>query len=58
MNLQSCNNCGVVIDMSKLTEPEFEDEESIGDSEFYEWCNGKYVPTINCPVCKTQVMMR
>lgn len=55
MNLISCSNCAVVLDRGCILEPGTRDEEGIAlDSA---WWNGdEYVPTIECPVCKSKIL--
>lgn len=57
MKLQSCDNCGVVIDTDKLKNIKEEIEQQIyedGDDfdEKFMWMHGDYVPILTCPVCK------
>lgn len=60
MNLCSCDNCGVVLDKSKLifaSEHEFYVDGGI-DFEVATWSsvNNKYVAKVKCPVCGSEVL--
>ena len=48
MNLISCENCGVVLDLSRIEMPEIEDEDWV--------VNRDYVPTIMCPCCQSRIL--
>lgn len=62
IQLISCDNCGVVLDTSKLDFPEnihirtpegwsdYDPAKSIYDKE-----RGSYVPKVDCPVCQSPV---
>ena len=56
MNLISCDNCGIVLDKSKLKFPEeiYHDDGSV-DLEKAIWFNRDYKPYVLCPVCKAPV---
>ncbi len=51
MNLRSCNNCGVVLDLDYISSPDMYDKNDnlIEDNAYY---NGKkFIEVIYCPVC-------
>lgn len=56
MNLRSCDNCGVVIDLSKRKFPEdiMREDYSI-DERLGVWDGNKWVGYIECPVCKNRI---
>lgn len=53
MNLKSCNNCGVVLDLSKMTFITEMDE--FTPMELVEWDGDCYRPVVQCPVCKSDI---
>jgi predicted Zn-ribbon and HTH transcriptional regulator len=60
MNLISCENCGVVLDKDRIKEPDmYDDHDEDGTSinkDRAVWYNRDYVPAIQCPVCKVQIV--
>ena len=62
MRLQSCDNCGIVLDLSKIsipTEAEMYDKEGTVDNAKFLWSSGlrNYVPFIKCPCCNYDVLI-
>lgn len=56
MNLISCDNCGVVLDVNKLDFPDdLILEPGITDMSKAIWIGDKYVSYINCPVCRSSI---
>ena len=63
IQLISCDNCGVVLDTTKLVFPEdIRNDDPDLMSEHYNFTKciwdrerGKYVPKIDCPVCQSPV---
>ncbi|RLI66835.1 MAG: hypothetical protein DRO67_00230 [Candidatus Asgardarchaeum californiense] len=53
MNVQSCENCGVVYDYSRMPEFYRYDDEGNLNSNEYAWDEYKkeYMPTVDCPNC-------
>ena len=59
MNLTSCDECGAVIDLSKVYVPhDTHDEEGNFIEGCSEWEDGAYRPIIKCPVCKEDIVIR
>jgi len=56
MNLISCENCGVVLDLSRIEMPDIEDEDRNVNTEIAAWVDRDYVPTIVCPCCKGRIL--
>jgi len=58
INLVSCDNCGVVLDASKLDFPDdiYRDDGGI-DTGKATWDGDDYVPFVKCPVCQSKVLM-
>ena len=56
MNLISCENCGVVLDLSRIEMPEIEDEDWVVNRDVAAWVNRDYVPTIMCPCCQSRIL--
>jgi DNA-directed RNA polymerase subunit RPC12/RpoP len=62
MNLISCENCGSVLDKKRIKVPDsfwIENDEDDLDCEvdlrIAAWDGDSYVPTIECPCCKTRI---
>lgn len=56
MNLKSCDNCGIVIDVDKRKFPQdIENEEGCIDPELALWNGEDYVPYIKCPLCRSEI---
>lgn len=57
INLVSCDNCGVVLDASKLDFPNdiYMDDGGI-DAGKATWDGDDYVPFVKCPVCQGKVL--
>jgi hypothetical protein len=59
MNLISCDNCGVVLDVGKLDFPQGLDPSHPPDvDELFAWDKdrGEWVPTVHCPVCDEKIL--
>jgi len=56
MNLISCEECGVVIDVGRLYFPHdiYKDDGTIGD-DLAVWDGEDYVAYLPCPVCNSPV---
>ena len=54
MNLISCNNCGVVLDLSNMDFITILTEED--NNTDIEWNGDCYHPVLPCPVCKSDVV--
>jgi len=57
MNIISCGNCGTVIDLSRIEEPNIEnnDGDIILEQASWNGCSDGYKPAIKCPSCKTKI---
>jgi len=60
MNIISCTNCGVVLDADMLNFPSMhyaylDDDCTEIDTSKAEWDGDRYVPFVDCPVCKEKV---
>lgn len=54
MNLKSCDNCGVVIDLDKRKLPDdiYGDDGCVDKTlGTYSQVQGRWVPYVKCPVC-------
>ena len=51
MNLKSCDNCGVVLDLNKM-----DFATTIDDRSQIEWNDDHYSPVEPCPVCKADIV--
>lgn len=52
MNIKSCDNCGVVVDIDKLHSGDlYSKETGEVNLEYYEWDGEEFVPIFECPVC-------
>lgn len=58
MNLRSCNNCGVVMDLDYTTSPNICDDEGCIIDENAYWDGENYVEVVYCPVCKEKLPRR
>lgn len=59
MNLQSCDQCGVVLDMDKMVFPDskhYEREDGTFDESMVMWSNGSWRPFVHCPICQNKIM--
>jgi len=56
MNLISCENCGVVLDLSRIEKPDIEDEDGGVNRDVAAWVCGDFVPTIVCPCCQGSIL--
>jgi len=56
MNLISCENCGVVLDLSRIEKPDIVDEDGNINTEIAAWVARDYVPTIVCPCCRDRIL--
>jgi hypothetical protein len=54
MNLISCDNCGVVLDVDKIEQLPMHDDEGNFIKENIAIENLKYFPAIMCPICKNK----
>lgn len=52
MDIVSCTNCGVVLDVSKLPFPEIELEGGNIDTANATWTGDSWVAITPCPVCQ------
>ena len=52
MNILSCDRCGIVLDLSKMSFPAVFDHDTVerieGNSD---WVDGRLLPKTECPVC-------
>lgn len=58
MNLQSCDSCGVVLDIGKLHFPDskhYERENGTLDESKVMWTGYAWCPFVNCPVCQNKI---
>ena len=53
MNLKSCDNCGVVLDLSKMNFSTNIDDEEVVEIE---WNGDSDSPVLPCPVCKADIV--
>jgi hypothetical protein len=52
MNLFSCDRCGVVLDLSKISfPPVFDHDTAERIEENSDWINDRFLPKTDCPVC-------
>ena len=59
MNLISCDQCGIVLDKSKIIFPSIYDhdtQEVIPENA--EWDGDSYIAVIDCPVCGAKIRER
>ena len=56
MNLHSCNNCAVVLDLSKITFPDIELDDGCIDTTKAIWIDRTYKASVECPVCKQPIV--
>ena len=56
MNLHSCNNCAVVLDLSKISFPDIELDDGSIDTNNAIWEGRTYKAFVECPVCKHQIV--
>jgi hypothetical protein len=59
MNLQSCDSCGVVLDIDKLHFPDskhYEREDGTLDESRVMWTGYAWRPFVNCPVCQNKIV--
>jgi hypothetical protein len=56
MNLRSCDNCGVVVDIDKVPFPDdiYAPDDTIDDTKAI-WIDREFVPYIRCPVCNNEI---
>lgn len=57
MNLVSCDNCAVVLDISKIPTTELRDSDGNLVVEKARWNGEDYQLIIDCPVCKHDIMI-
>lgn len=59
MNLNSCDSCGVVVDLDKIEFPSeiYDDVTDSIDHSKADWSERRrdYVPFVPCPVCKARL---
>jgi hypothetical protein len=56
MNLRSCENCGIVVDVDIVNFPDdMYDHNNEIDEKCVEWYDGEFVVFINCPLCKGKI---
>ena len=59
IDLISCDNCGVLLDRTKLNFPELENSVQLNIHQFvYDKKSGGYVAKIKCPVCSKDILNR
>lgn len=56
MEIKSCDNCGVLLDVKKLNFPNIYDKEGNIDNKKAEWDGAGFVPFVYCPVCKSKIL--
>ena len=57
MNLTSCNDCGTVIDKSKLQFPtDLYNYSGSIDNDKAEWNGDDFIAFLPCPVCECPIM--
>lgn len=57
MNLKSCDECGVVLDLSKMNFITIMPDENEADyMQNIEWGSNCYYPVLPCPVCKSDIV--
>lgn len=56
MNLKSCDDCGVVIDIEKVSFPYNIQDEDGYIEENSAWNGDKFVAKIKCPVCNNDIL--
>lgn len=57
MNLKSCDECGVVLDLNKLSFPSTIHNAAGGvDDNKGAWNGSDYVPFVRCPVCQSKIL--
>ena len=57
VHLISCDECGVVLDLDKLTVPDIFLEDGCIDTNVAVWDGEHYVPIVQCPVCNSKIMV-
>ena len=55
MKLKSCEACGVVLDLDKITIPSVYDSNGCVKSNAV-WDGVKFLSTFNCPVCNHKIV--
>ena len=59
MKLQSCDGCGVLLDIDKLCFPDskqYEREDGTLDESMVVWYWSAWRPFVPCPVCQTKIV--
>jgi hypothetical protein len=59
MKIQSCDNCGVILDIDKLYFPDskiYEREDGTLDESKVMWCGSAWRPFVPCPVCQNKIV--
>ena len=59
MKLQSCDSCGVLLDIDKLCFPDnkhYEREDGSLDESMVMWCGTAWRPFVHCPVCQSAIV--
>jgi hypothetical protein len=57
MNLRSCNNCGVVLDLDALHFPKLIHYPDMTiNNNLAAWDGDRYVPKVDCPVCHHEIL--
>lgn len=57
VHLISCDECGVVLDLDKLTVPNIFLEDGCIDTNVAMWDGEHHAPTVQCPVCNSKIML-
>lgn len=55
MNIISCDNCGVLLDKSKIKIPEVGYDQEYSTSDF-KWDGEQWCPLVTCPVCENLII--
>ena len=59
MKIQSCDGCGVLLDIDKLYFPNskhYEREDGSLDESMVTWCWDAWHPFVHCPVCQNKIV--
>ena len=59
MKLQSCDSCGVLLDIDKLIFPDskhYERADGSLDESMVTWCGSAWRPFVHCPVCQNKIV--
>lgn len=56
MNLISCENCGVVLNLNCIKRPPIMDNKGVINPDAVV-CDGKFLNTFPCPVCNERILI-